>query len=255
MTTTKLGSDLYLDLLKKILTNTIYEDGTLRHEILGLPSAEHSSAVRAGGGDWPVVAHTMIGRTRLDNVHECLDRVVADGVPGDFIETGVWRGGTCIFVRGYFEANDIRDRRVWLADSFEGLPEVTGESHQFDQDIKLHTHNDVLAVSLAEVRRNFERYGLLDEQVEFLPGFFEDTLPQAPIEQLAVLRLDGDLYQSTLDALTNLYPKLAPGGFVIVDDYVLPGCKEAIHDYRARHGIEDKLEPIDLYSVYWRRAE
>jgi O-methyltransferase len=110
-----------------------------------------------------------------------------------------------------------------------------------------------LAVGVDEVRSNFARYGLLDDQVRFLEGWFADTLPSAPIERLAVLRLDGDMYASTMDALEPLYPKVSPGGFVIVDDYALPGCRRAVDEYRARDGIDEPIVDIDGMGVFWRR--
>jgi hypothetical protein len=113
------------------------------------------------------------------------------------------------------------------------------------------TH-DALVVSLDEVQANFARYGLLDEQVRFLPGWFRDTLATAPIERLAVLRLDGDMYESTIVALRALYPRLSRGGFVIVDDYALDRCRQAVNDFRAEEGIEDRIVPIDGTGVYWR---
>jgi hypothetical protein len=104
------------------------------------------------------------------------------------------------------------------------------------------------------IRRNVERYGLLDDQVQFLPGWFRHTLPKAPIQRLALLRLDGDLYESTMDALLPLYPKLASGGFVIVDDYNLPECEKAVTDYRKKMGIDDEILAIDDVGVYWRKS-
>ncbi|MBV8166506.1 MAG: TylF/MycF family methyltransferase [Alphaproteobacteria bacterium] len=198
-------------------------------------------------------AHTMMGRKRLDNLHECLDAIVADGVPGDLIETGVWRGGGTIFMRGFLAAHDVTDRRVWVADSFEGLPKPT-----LAEDAQSNLSKEVapfLAISLDEVKALFERYGLLDDQVQFLKGWFRDTLPGAPIERLALLRLDGDLYESTMDALVPLYDKLSPGGFVIVDDYgALPQCKLAIDEFRADRDIIDRLYPIDGAAIFWRKG-
>src|SRR5207244_526594 len=111
-----------------------------------------------------------------------------------------------------------------------------------------------LAVSIEQVKANFSAYGLLDSQVGFLKGWFKDTLPSAPIEQLAVARLDGDMYESTLDALTNLYPKLSPGGYLIVDDYnVVRTCKKAVADYRTRHGVTEPIRTIDLSGVFWQK--
>ena len=92
--------------------------------------------------------------------------------------------------------------------------------------------------------------------MRFLKGWFRDTLSKAPIERLAVLRMDGDLYESTLDALTALYPKLSRGGYAIVDDYGIPseGCRLAVHDYRRAHGINDPIMDIDGWGAYWRRS-
>jgi O-methyltransferase len=117
----------------------------------------------------------------------------------------------------------------------------------------LHRFAPVLAVPESEVRANFERYGLLDDQVRFLPGWFKDTLHNAPIEQISVLRLDGDLYESTIQALDGLYPRLSPGGFCIIDDYQLPYCRQAVADYRDKHGITSEIVDIDGSGVLWRK--
>ncbi len=86
-------------------------------------------------------------------------------------------------------------------------------------------------------------------------GWFRDTLPAAPIERLAVLRLDGDLYQSTLESLTHLYPKLSQGGYVIVDDYgAVPACRKAVEDYRSKQGIREEIVAIDWTGVFWQRG-
>lgn len=198
------------------------------------------------------IAHSMIGRARMNNLHECMRAVVADNIPGDFIETGVWKGGSTIFMRGFLKAHGIDNRKVWVADSFEGLPKP---SLPEDRNVDLSADAmPYLSVSEEEVRELFDRYELLDEQVVFLKGWFKDTLPAASIEQLSILRLDGDLYESTMDALNHLYHKLSPGGFVIVDDYyALPQCEKAVTDFRARHGIGDNIERIDPQSVYWRK--
>jgi hypothetical protein len=253
--------DLYLDLLKKVLINNIYRDGGLRYPA----TAEQASLlreevpfdgrVRETGRDFPLVAHTMIGLARLDNLQACIEQAIAEQVPGDLIETGVWRGGATILMRGVLKAYDVRDRKVWVADSFEGLPEADAEKYPVDQVMPFHLLNDVLRVPLETVRENFRRYDLLDEQVEFLPGYFRDTLPDAPIKELAVLRLDGDMYESTMDALVHLYPRLAVGGFLIVDDYrQVPTCRLAVSDYRKRHAIDEPIVQIDGAGVYWRKT-
>jgi O-methyltransferase len=269
------ASDLYLDLMAKILTRYGFEGhsstiklpgntygGYLfrllvkalrRDDVRLVGESEFQADLRLDGRDWPAGAESMIGLKRMANIRECVEQVIADGVPGDLIETGVWRGGSTIYMRAILKAHDVTDRVVWVADSFEGLPEYDG---RYDADIgdQLYAAPE-LAISLEQVQDNFRRYDLLDDQVRFLKGWFSDTLPDAPIESLAVLRLDGDLYASTMDALDALYHRVSPGGFVIVDDYVaVPACAKAIHDFRDRHGITDPLETVDWTCVYWRKT-
>jgi O-methyltransferase len=233
--------DLYLDLMIRCLTDWIYDD---------VPEVS-----RAEGIDWPARAHSMIGLKRLQNLHKCVEDVIYRGVPGDLIETGVWRGGATIFMRAVLKAHAVTDRRVWVADSFDGLPPPDPASYPLDQGDTLFTERQ-LAVSLEQVQSNFRRYGLLDDQVRFLKGWFRDTLPTAPIERLAVLRLDGDLYESTIQALESLYDKLSPGGYVIVDDYgCIAACRQAVHDFREARRIDDPIRPIDWSGVFWQRAQ
>jgi O-methyltransferase len=205
------------------------------------------------GEDWPSIAETMIGLERLTNLQSCVTAVINDRVPGDLIETGVWRGGATILMRGVLKAMGDTTRTVWVADSFQGVPKPDPATYPADEGDAFWTKRE-LAVSLNEVRANFAKYGLLDGQVRFLKGWFRDTLPTAPIEQLAVLRLDGDLYESTIVALRALYPKLAVGGFVIVDDYALERCRAAVEDYRSEARIEDRPESIDRNAVFWRKT-
>ncbi|WP_422770518.1 TylF/MycF/NovP-related O-methyltransferase [Plantactinospora sp. WMMC1484] len=208
---------------------------------------------RANGRDWPPDAETMVGLRRLDNVEHCVLDVLRRGVPGDLIETGVWRGGTVIFMRALLAAYADHDRTVWVADSFRGLPKP--EAHRVEDVEDALWTVPFLAVSLPQVKENFRRYGLLDEQVRFLPGWFEDTLPGAPVERIAVMRLDGDLYDSTSVALRSLYPKLSVGGYVIIDDYhAVRGCQQAVDDFRAELGITDELVPVDWTCRYWQRT-
>jgi O-methyltransferase len=270
---------LYLDLMKKALSYALWPAPAVPLEAFGhrrsrprqaavrllagaarrvglelhRPAPRPDPAEQDEGTIWPRLAHTMIGRKRLDNLQLCIERVIADGVPGDLIETGVWRGGAAIFMRAVLAAHGVTDRRVFVADSFAGLPPPDPARYPADAGDR-HHRNEYLRVSRQEVEENFRRYDLLDEQVVFLEGWFADTLPRAPIARLAVLRLDGDMYQSTIEALDALYPRLAPGGFCIVDDYVLPGCRRAVEDFRARAAIAEPLERIDYTGVFWRKG-
>lgn len=194
-------------------------------------------------------ALTMVGRARLLNIEECVRDVVERDVPGDLIETGAWRGGAAIFMRAVL-AELGSARNVWVADTFEGLP---APSQPADADDRLHTM-DFFAVSEERVRASFERYGLLDDQVRFVKGLFRDTLPGLD-GPWAVIRLDGDLYESTMDALVSLYPNLSVGGWVIVDDYgALAKCAQAVDDFRREHAIDDPLRRVDWSGVCWRRG-
>ena len=195
----------------------------------------------------------MIGLKRLDNLQYCVEEVIKNRVPGDLIETGAWRGGACILMRAVLKAYGIKDRIVWVADSFEGLPKPDIKKYPLDAQILFHTL-DSLSVSLQEVKDNFKRYSLLDDQVCFLKGWFNDTLPKAPIGKLALLRVDGDMYESTYDSFENLYPKLSHGGYVIIDDFGdIPACRQAVLDYRKRHNIHEKIIRIDANGIYWKR--
>lgn len=241
---------------------TIRDIGAARPDLLA-----HIAKARADGSMilWPQAdgsvydprniaehVHSMIGVARLENLDCCLRQIAADAVPGDLIETGVWRGGATIYMRGFLAAHGIADRIVWVADSFAGLP-VPSVRQDIGYDISA-AREPILAISEEKVRALFARYGLLDDRVRFLKGWFRDTLPTAPIHQLALLRLDGDLYESTMDALLALYDKLSDGGFVIIDDYgALPPCRQAVDDFRTERGIDIPLEKIDWTGVFWRK--
>jgi O-methyltransferase len=196
----------------------------------------------------------MIGLKRMDNLSYCVETVLRDNIPGDLIETGVWRGGACILMRGILAAHGVTNRKVYVADSFRGLPKPNEKEYPADTGDKHHLYS-FLAVSRQQVEENFKRYGLLDSQVAFLEGWFKDTLPGLPAKELAVIRLDGDMYESTMDALRNLYPRLAPGGFCIIDDYCLSGCQKAVEDFRKEHKILEPIQDIDGFGAYWRRSK
>ena len=239
----------YLDLLVRILANTIYEDPAMdpAHPNVFDPNA------REIGGDWPRTAHTMVGSIRLNNLRELVQRTLDEGIPGDYIETGVWRGGCCILMKGVLAANGDAQRKVYVADSFAGLPPGDPDHYPADAGDILHTFSE-LAVPLEEVRANFARYDLLDSRIVFVKGFFSETLPSLDAGPFALLRLDGDMYESTMVALEALYPKLSPGGFVVIDDYgAYEACRAAVHNYREREGIAAPIESIDWTGVYWRK--
>ena len=301
------GSVLYLDLMKRSVTNILYEDAPLAFY------DQHQQPVMANGfdlkrrvhgEDLPTLALTMVGMKRLDNLQDCIEKAIQNDIPGDVVETGVLCGGASIFARSVLRAHGVTDRRVFVCDAFvppqPPLPRwkanVVGSIIQVVASVPSRTwqrrvlkrlqsqakegmfplcedpsdelvgffmwlirHPQVLlcqrATGLSNVRSHFARFGLLDEQVVFLKGFFSETLPDAPIEQVAVLRLDGDTYESTMDVLEILYPKLSPGGFCIIDDFhAFSDCRRAVEEYRAAQHIHDEIQPIDHVGVFWQKS-
>lgn len=270
--------DRYLALLKKIILNEIYLqdeerlyylrrclekadvfDYRVLHDIAAARPETHREFLRSREiGQFPYrkignsgFQHSMIGRIRLDSLHRCLEAVCIENIAGDLIECGVWRGGAAIFMQGFLKAHGIAGRRVILADSFEGLP----SSGEPDDPSLTPDSFPELAVKLETVIENFRAYDLWDENVVALKGWFSDTLPNCDAERIALLRADGDLYTSTTDILENLYEKVSPGGFIIIDDYgVLPSCARAVREFFERRGeAMPAVEQIDWSGVYWRK--
>ena len=199
---------------------------------------------------------TVLDEPPLRNVEECVAQILREGIPGDLIECGVFRGGVCVLMRGLLKAFGDKTRKVWVADSFQGLPApdplvspLDAFSHELLKVI------GAFQMSQAAVEEGFRACDLLDEQVCFLPGWFHESLPVAPIESLALLRLDGDYYESTMPALRHLYPKLSPGGFIIIDDYGITnlGARRAVQEYREAEGITEPLLPVNHFVYYWRK--
>ncbi len=219
MGTSDAGADLYLDLLARALSRALFEDSDLvagvrsewaptshwvqvAHRLAPLLGKAHLELVikrqfdpakRENGRDWPARAETMTGLKRLANARSCIESILADDIPGDVIEAGVWRGGMSIFMRGVLKAHGVSDRKVWLADSFQGVPPSDPDRYPADRGLNLARHG-ILSVGANQVRHNFDRYGLMDDQVQFIIGWFRETLLNAPINKLSLLRIDGDLY-------------------------------------------------------------
>jgi hypothetical protein len=261
----------YLELLKRSLTGSVHGDvyaigpqPTRAHRVAWslLRRLTPTSLVVArrcaheeleAGRVWPLTGETMIGIERLSSLQECIEDVLADEVPGDLIEAGVWRGGATILMRAVLEAYGAADRQVYVADSFEGIPREDADRYPADRGARFDRLTEVCVPEDA-VRANFARYGLLDERVHFVRGRFRDSLPGLHGHPWAVIRLDGDLYESTWDGLENLYPSLAVGGYVIVDDAGdLAGSRQAIDDFRAANDITEPIRRIDWTGVCWRR--
>jgi O-methyltransferase len=245
----------YLDLLKLCLCDLA---GSTTISVGALPDGTVMSRelrgderrLRAAGMDWPLQGLTMVGLGRLDDLQACVESVVADGVSGDVIEAGAWRGGAALLMRAALDTLDD-DRTVWVADSFQGFAAANGPHDGGAVDLGAF---DFLAVPEAEVRASFARLGL-ERGVRFVPGFFEDTLEALAAERWAIVRLDADTYDPTREALRCLYPGLAAGGYLIVDDYgSFAGCRRAVDEFRRERDITEPLEKVDSTCVRWRRV-
>ena len=254
----------YLDLLKLSLCDLA---GAQTHSVNQLDDSRISASgvyseqlpadempLRAMGSDWPLSGLTMVGLKRLDDLQECIEAVVADQVPGDVIEAGVWRGGASILARATLDTLGQGGRTVWVADSFKGLPPPDPEAFPEDSQLDL-SRLDYLSVPVDEVRGYFERFGL-DGGVEYVEGYFGDTLPELRGHPWSVIRLDGDSYEAIWAGLESLYPSLARGGYVIVDDYLLiREARAAVDEFREAHGITAPLKGIDWVGARWRRED
>jgi O-methyltransferase len=235
--------EAYLDLMCDSLVGRLNQDPALQPHLAGY-DGDH----RLNGWDWPSGAPSMIGWRRMYHLRNECERVVTQGIAGDFLEAGVWRGGATMMMSAVLKAYGIRDRRVIAADTFNGPP-LDGDAADSAAYLREET---VFAVSLDDVRSAFERYGLLDDRVVFVEGPFAETLPSAPVEVLAVLRLDGDTFASAYETLNALYQKLSVGGSIILDDYFLfEDYRRAIDQFRGEHGIADPIVRIDDYGGYW----
>jgi hypothetical protein len=177
------------------------------------------------------------------------------------MECGVWKGGTSLLMRAVLKWHGS-GRTVWVADSFQGLPPASylapGRSNYEEEDL-WSALGPELAIPLGHVKHSFQNLGLLDSQVQFVQGFFNDTMPklrQDPrLDAIAVLRLDGDMYESYMDVLFFMYDRVPIGGFIIADDYGIEVAAKAIDDFRDWHGISSVMYKIDDYAVYWQKEK
>jgi O-methyltransferase len=244
----------YLDLLKLSLCDLA---GTMTMSVGRLEGGVAASReltgdgvrLRAAGMDWPLQGLTMVGLRRLDDLQACVETIAREDVEGDLIEAGSWRGGASMLMRATLDTLDEAGRTVYVSDSFEGFPEPDDPERAQDEWDAI----DYLAVPLEQVQESFARLGL-DHGVQFVPGFFADTLPQLRGHRWSLVRIDGDSYESTRVALGALYPGLSNGGYVVVDDYgALEECRQAVDEFRIEQGIDEPLEEVDWTGVRWRR--
>eukprot|EP00560_Eucampia_antarctica_P000568 CAMPEP_0197836816 /NCGR_PEP_ID=MMETSP1437-20131217/30079_1 /TAXON_ID=49252 ORGANISM="Eucampia antarctica, Strain CCMP1452" /NCGR_SAMPLE_ID=MMETSP1437 /ASSEMBLY_ACC=CAM_ASM_001096 /LENGTH=326 /DNA_ID=CAMNT_0043443291 /DNA_START=411 /DNA_END=1391 /DNA_ORIENTATION=+ len=250
------AQEMYLEMIKGLVSGTSFNDA----EKSVSPGSTFKTfrpfnlEVRQGGMDWTYLGDTMTGWKRLDNIRKLLKSVVEDTIPGDYIETGVWRGGASVYARAVLDVLGQTDRLSYVCDSFAGLP--PGDRSLDRNDKNWDSMHWYLAVSDDVVARNFQKFGFLNSNVIFAKGFFNETMPhlKKKSNHFSVMRLDGDMYESTVDVLYNLYDKLSIGGYVIMDDWSWFPSRTACEDFFKVHGIEPEIIQIDKLSAYWKKT-
>jgi O-methyltransferase len=198
---------------------------------------------------------TLIGTDGLGNIEALLEEVKKNKTQGDFVETGVWRGGACIYARLVMDSLKMK-RQVYVCDSFKGVPPPNELYPEDNGDI--HCAIKELAMSKEEVQKNFtvaeNHYGM-SKGYTLVEGWFKDTMPELKkkIKSISILRLDGDLYESTIQVLDNLYDLVSPYGFVIIDDYCLRPARKAVEDFRAKRNIKNQIVHVNSCIHYWQK--
>lgn len=240
--------DRYLDLIKRAVTNYVQLGGDQPFKRFHSVDLYDPLA-----SQWtiPPLARplTLLNPHQLALIETQFERIEAEGVAGDLIEAGVWRGGAIIFMRALLEAHGVATRQVIAADSFAGIP----QSERFKHD-QVNKWTDRWEASLADVRGAIARFGLLDAQVELLEGYFADTLPSLTGRTFALIRLDSDSFDSTETSLEFLYPLLNKGGAVIVDDWHLIGCRIAVDTFRRKHKLAGDVQ-VTANNAWWIKQE
>jgi O-methyltransferase len=198
--------------------------------------------------------YTMTSNERVIMLMRSVRYVVEHQIPGDIVECGVWRGGSMMAVaRALLRAKDT-SRRLWLFDTYQGMPphrdvDVTW-ADQTAEDVLRHD-GDLLVALLEDVQRAVRSTGYNPDRLHFIKGKVEDTIPHHGPEQIALLRLDTDWYESTLHELEHFYPRLPPGGVLIIDDYgCWKGARKAADEYISRHKLPLLLQRIDFTSRF-----
>ena len=194
--------------------------------------------------------YTLVPRGVLRELATQVAAMLACGIPGDFVECGVWRGGSAFVMARVLQHFGVTGRKVWLCDSFEGLPppeDVDGPAARRYAAGSLNARaTDNCSACLADVQAGAEALGL-GPYVEFVPGWFDQTLPglRRRVGDIALLRIDADWHASVRCCLDNLYDAVAPGGLVVLDDYYAwEGCAVATHEFLAARRLPHRIETI-----------
>jgi O-methyltransferase len=227
-----------------------------------VPTAEHAQTSHPDIADPAFYAlcrrcgpFTMTSIERMHALYEAIGHIQRRGIEGDVVECGVWRGGSSMLSALALLQSGGSERTLWLYDTFEGMSEPTehdvaasGErvSENWDYYREAREHPVLAYAGLADVQANMASTGYPPERVRFVQGKVEDTIPATAPEQIALLRLDTDWYESTRHELEHLYPRLVPGGVLIIDDYgAWQGARRAVDEWHRSLPVAPLLLRVD----------
>jgi len=220
-----------------------------------------SSNIKQVGLFWKVKPYTLVSFERLYNVHMLSRLIEENSMKGAFVECGVWKGG-CVAIMAHVAKKAGSNRKIWLFDSFEGLPEPTKkdgiEAKIFaskKDSGKLKSIKKVVA-SISDVNEILSKLKIDRKNIVIRKGWFQDTLPKAKkdIGAISILRLDADWYESTKICLEKLYGLIIPKGYIIIDDYYSwGGCRKAVDEFIAKNNLQIKIRRIDRCAAYFQK--
>ena len=230
--------------VRALVENVLFHFGAELALVPSYPS-EYEATYRA------VRPFTMTSRRRVYALIDAVDHVVKRKIPGDFVECGVWKGGSSLAAAMAFSARKDRDRDFYLFDTFEGMTSPTERDGAaaikgYDATLTKDKTSSWCHSPIDEVREVIARAGYPQERIHLVKGPVEDTLPGAAPSGISLLRLDTDWYESTRHELVTLYPRLAPGGILIFDDYGFwAGARKAVDEFLTEQKISAFLHRID----------
>ena len=247
----------YLNLLMKMLTGELLDPdyGICRRDkfvngdcVLG-NLVPYNSTLRARGRDWPAFGLTMIGTARMIQFKDAIISVIKNNIKGDIAELGVWRGGACIWARKILDVYHENKRIVHVFDAFETIPGYN------------ESYMNYLAVSQEKVMSNFKKFDADVNPVKFHKGLFKDTLPHfvkenPDVKSIAVLRIDGNFYDSYQDAMYYLYPLVPKGGIIIFDDvFTHKPVMKFWNDFKHDYSLNEELQKIDSDAAWFEKLQ
>lgn len=212
-----------------------------------------------------IYIYSMLSIEGLANIENSTKQILQNNIPGDFVECGVWRGGTGIIIKKILQQFNDKKRKIFLLDSYEGMENLEKsntltENDKLDElcsyilnDAEKYFNRKLIETDYDEVIKNLKHFDCYDKNTILLKGWFNDKFPFDTIERISFLRLDCDYYYPTKVCLEKLYNKISKGGIIILDEYYLEfmGEKNAVDEFRTKNNITSKIIPVDNNIGYW----